>query len=987
MSWDAFRTPLWLLASGLLLSFSTQGQQLPLRYYGQQDGLANMSVTALAQDSPGYLWAGTENGLFRFDGARFREFGETEGLEPAPAVNALLLDRESRLWAATQNAVYVLEGGRFTPVPTSDGKPLPASGGFRHLAELPAAGVIFISKEHIFLARRKSGAAAWTAAPFFSEDQQRAVPDLEHVNSLAVARDGTLWLTTRRDQSRVYRIRQQEITAFGTQQGVPPGEYLGGIAEDEAGNIWLRSANKLLRLEPGGGTFADLTGNLAQARILQVYFPLAWDGDGRLLGASNEGLFRGREGRWQVFGKAQGLASGGGVNALLADRSGDLWLALAGHGLAHWKGYPHWVNWTSGQGLPSDDVWSFLHSSDGSMLFGTGEGIAVLPDGASQAKALDTAGKGANGQVSTMVESAQGTLWAGTFGGYLLQRKRGASTISVAARLPSILNLSFDHRQRLWIGTTEGLYLLENPEGDQQPRQYAGLAQVAGKEKASVRGACSTADGVSWLLADGHLLRLDGERWLLAWQPQSGVSAPDDLSCGQRELWLLDGASSQAWRSGQLQAGRKVAMAPFDATPAPLKGRQVHSLMLDRRGWLWLGSDSGVAVWNGRRWRVFDQQSGLVWNDTNQYALREDPRDGSIWIGTSSGASHLENPQALFELPPLAVYLDAMRFNGKERAPVPGMELPWNGGALEFTLASPSSINRDALHFRYRLKGLEEEWSTTGSGMLRYAALPPGAYTLQAAASNEMLQSVSPLMELPFRVAPPWWRSLWFYAATALAAAVVLAALFRWRMRIILRRQRELDQLVKVRTAELEASREEHRMRALLDGLTQAWNRGAMMERISQRLAALELGGETFVLILLDLDYFKKINDTHGHLAGDAVLKEVVRRLQASLRASDAVGRYGGEEFIVLLPDLDAARGRQRIAALQRVVGDDPVQLPDGPAITVTCSFGVAVAAPGRRQSPESLLKDADAALYRAKANGRNRVEYAGSEPPMPAGR
>src|SRR6185369_11232958 len=110
MSWGAFRTRLWLFASGLLLSFSMQGQQLPLRYYGQQDGLANMSVTALAQDSPGYLWAGTENGLFRFDGARFREFGETEGLEPAPAVNALLLDRESRLWAATQNAVYVLEG-------------------------------------------------------------------------------------------------------------------------------------------------------------------------------------------------------------------------------------------------------------------------------------------------------------------------------------------------------------------------------------------------------------------------------------------------------------------------------------------------------------------------------------------------------------------------------------------------------------------------------------------------------------------------------------------------------------------------------------------------------------------------------------------------------------------------------------------------------------------------------------------------------------
>jgi diguanylate cyclase (GGDEF)-like protein len=128
--------------------------------------------------------------------------------------------------------------------------------------------------------------------------------------------------------------------------------------------------------------------------------------------------------------------------------------------------------------------------------------------------------------------------------------------------------------------------------------------------------------------------------------------------------------------------------------------------------------------------------------------------------------------------------------------------------------------------------------------------------------------------------------------------------------------------------------------------------------------------------MMIDLDHFKQINDSHGHLIGDAVLREVSRRLRATIRPYDFIGRYGGEEFLILVPscnqqDLLAGAERLRICA-----AGTPIKTPDGP-ISCTISVGVVAAVPQNKDplEYEQLLRASDAALYRAKANGRNRVE------------
>jgi diguanylate cyclase (GGDEF)-like protein len=176
---------------------------------------------------------------------------------------------------------------------------------------------------------------------------------------------------------------------------------------------------------------------------------------------------------------------------------------------------------------------------------------------------------------------------------------------------------------------------------------------------------------------------------------------------------------------------------------------------------------------------------------------------------------------------------------------------------------------------------------------------------------------------------------------------------------------------------------EEVKHKASHDALTGIWNRGAILEALKREMVRAEREN-TFVGVLLgDLDHFKSINDTFGHLAGDAVLREAAQRIGGAVRSYDSVGRYGGEEFLIVLSscedDIDMVKQAERIRS---TVGAGPVSTTEG-EIPVTMSLGVASSSD--YQDVEDLIRAADAALYKAKRGGRNRVELACAAEPKTA--
>jgi two-component system cell cycle response regulator len=178
----------------------------------------------------------------------------------------------------------------------------------------------------------------------------------------------------------------------------------------------------------------------------------------------------------------------------------------------------------------------------------------------------------------------------------------------------------------------------------------------------------------------------------------------------------------------------------------------------------------------------------------------------------------------------------------------------------------------------------------------------------------------------------------------------------------------ELEESVRVSQAAL-------RVQVNRDPLTGAWNRNAILDFLHRDFARAEREAASLAVVLADLDRLREINDRFGQTAGDEVLKEAVRRMQSSIRAYDAVGRYGGEEFLVVLPGSDGLTALYVAERIRESVAAAAIETIEGP-VPVTLTLGVA-AMGGEQSDPVELLRSADFALSHAKANGHNRSALA----------
>ena len=939
-------------------------QQYAFKEYGENDGLNSLTIDYLLQDRSGVLWVGSENGLYQFDGSTFGRVGAEGGIKET-YITSLQQDAVGELWVGTSGALYHGNGHHFRAVPFSG---VFLQGGGQLLSAGASGEMLAVSNSHLLRAIHPKDSGDWSLQPYFSAAQLAAQPELQAVKSVYTDRSGSLWMGC--GQS-ICQVRGSSVKVWTQKEGVPSGEWCWFL-EDSSGRVWTRSYRHILVLESGSTAFSNNDIPALDETVATPFLPMVEDARHHIVTRTNQGVAIWCKGKWHTIGAENGLR-GPGILSMTVDASGALWLGTYGKGAELWRGYGNWETWQAGGGPEENPVvWSIGRDTRGTLWAATQSGMAVFDSIHNRFTRWSAAVNRPQTQIFSLIPSPDGTLWF-TSADHTLYQADLRSGRSKQWNLPVQLRARQDSSGRVWGLSADGLTYYD----DKTKRMVrVNDPVVAGRR---FYDSCENSQGLWFASTSGLIHFADGRFSQVDASGKKAAEGFDGIACGaDGSLWL--GGTMTGANTGVTHVVFRNGVADAQEIPE-LASVETLFVRRDHRKWIWIGSGSGVYVFNGSRWVHISQKDGLAWDDCAEDAFFED-NDGSIWIGTSNGLSHLVHPESLFSPQPLKIMTLSASL-GNAAIPLSGTPLfDWTREPLQVHLASSAITSQGSIVYRYRLGGLEDDWATSRSPEIHYSTLPDGKYHLYLYAEDPDHGLRSPMTEIAFRIRPPWWRGIPFRVAGGIALLALVYSLLRFRERSLRARQQHLEQLVRQRTAELEQekqqlmdAREALREQASRDALTGLLNYGAIHDVLCRELARTEREGPSISAVMIDIDHFKSVNDQYGHMVGDEVLREVARRLTDSIRPYDTVGRYGGEEFLLIMPDFDALQDSSRLEAIHDAICVEPIPLSHG-RVKITCSFGVSVMRENEIDGWEVFLDRADKALYRAKHSGRNRIAY-----------
>ena len=813
-----------------------------------------------------------------------------------------------------------------------------------------------------------------------------------------------------RSPERLIVARESEVRAFTPKGRFSAAALVNGVLFiHDSGLGLLTLGARSLAKAAGGEFFLDMS-----------VTAIAEGGDGSLLvGTQDRGLFTFDIARGQA--KALGASVTGlkGSEILSVSRLSDGQIAVGtlrnGLFVLDRLGELRF-KMDRDSGLPDNAVLS-LRASPGSLWAGTSGGVAqlLLPNPVETFAARE----GLPGIVESMVEH-KGSIYAATSQGVFrltcrgqafealgALRKQAFALLSTGTLLAATADGIFEIRDnsatliraglargfaaskkagRIWAATQAGAVELEGQNNSWTANPIVrGAAPDQDPEDSQNIEATSIgedADGRVWIsLVTGQVI---SGMPVLA---QGALELTDELTFGRGDgigagfaeiISLPDGLRIGTTRAVlRVQSGKLVPDASFTDALGPDQG--AFRIRSTKDGGYWVASSK-------RPLRLRRSNPSGAFKVENTAVLRApagsrvldflEVSDHEVWVATDDGAFRY-NPA----VPPQVAggsfaMVRRARSNSNELfsgGPTASLENPLPHLApLRFEVESSSLDDPSRNRFRFRLDGQDSDWSPwTPESRKDYTNLGSGTYRFRVE-SRDVYGRVGQEAGFDFAVMTPWYRKPWAVAAGLGATLGLFYAVLSLRTRTLRKRQRELETIVDQKTSEL-------REASFTDPLTGLRNRRYFAEVIDAEVSlAGRPGSSALHLFLVDLDHFKQVNDTHGHAAGDAVLRETAARLKVAMRTSDLIFRWGGEEFLIV------ARGakdlpRNEIAnRIVRMMSQEPFNIGTDKPLPKTCSVGFATY-PFYPDNPTAIPLDAvielaDLSLYRAKQTGRNRA-------------
>lgn len=960
-------TLIW--SATFLFPSPAESQWRPTRHFTVREGLVQSQVSGITQDANGYVWVATQGGLCRFDGQAFRRFTRVDGL-PDNVVNAVAAN-QSDVWIATDlAAVAHWDGASITThldIPQSEGQQL---SGVLALDN----GTILVSSNRGLMAYRDgdwtrlhdqavhgltegAGGRALAIGDTLLSIDQGLVPsplmepeEDRHLIAAAENSDST-WMG--------FRPHELALIQDGAVRWMTPdidGQIITLLADESGTGLWIGTDQGLWRRHENG-VYEEISVWPNQQR-LEVSALLKDREDNLWVGTWGSGLFQVPPSPWTLFTKETGFPAYSAW-AFSEGQDGCIWMATTNAGVVSWCG-DHWGP-TLGleEGLPSETVFTLAHDGEGSLWIGTVEGVCRKT--ASDLRCWDTDDGLEDDFVRHLIPRKSGGMWMATDLGLGMWDGAHWNFWGPEQGLPGqmVRSIAEDSTGRLWM-----------------------VVDAVG---------VSAFDGTSFELFDEDDGLPTDRAWTLA------LSSRGELLVGTDSgLWILD---TEAGGPGKV-------VGVEDGLP----NGSVIAVTQDLNGRIWAGTTHGISVISpdGNVLRTFTAHEGLSDTEAAEGAAWRDS-GGRLWLGTAYGITVVDPTRLSRNLIAPEVVLENASSDGKthpgfhpisttDQGSTLSMRIDPSTTHLRFDFAAPSFVAPELVRFRLAMTCFGEDFSPpTTDRHVTYYALPPGKYRFGIqAVNNDGVPSAKPLW-VDLDVRPPWYRTRVFQFLAILAAALLGAGLLHLRNRGRLKRKAWLEEEVKQRTSDLDTAnrqiQEQNRQLtelSLTDPLTGLGNRRALAEILPIEMSILKrevirLGpgdniGEyhASVIMMIDLDHFKAVNDRWGHDIGDQALALCGNVLLDEMRECDQAVRWGGEEFVIL------ARGMNRDGTLvlaQRILdrfNQCHIEGPDGTEIPIRASFGFLQIPMGTTDFQSSdrwprLIDVADRLMYVAKERGRAR--------------
>ncbi|TPE51533.1 diguanylate cyclase [Maribrevibacterium harenarium] len=917
------------------------------------DGLPHNSINAIAQSEDGYLWFATWEGVAQYNGRDFKLLGRD-------AVNGIL-DSGTRALVADSNNQLWIGGARgsLTLRESYDWFPQPAATSLVNHVMIDQAKNLWIAVQGKGIFKREYTATHQYAA-------EKAIVTGFSGYRLTQLPNGDIYAAT---DLGLYRIHDEKAQPVHFPDGITPkrimhvatdsqgrllvatemgawrmdnqvltpvhesliNESITVIEEDSDGNLWLGTiASGLIRVDGEIVERMEVADGLPNSRVISIFQDL----EGSIWVGTNGGLMRLREAPFVAFTKTDGLY-GDFVRAVLPyGNEGVLVGSDAGLNLI----VGDQIRSFTPAPAPTLSVLSLASLKNGDVLVGTYlHGVYRLAGDQltpfmSMAEGLPTT------EVRAILQDKSGDLWFGTPVGlahYSVATKQVQIYTKANSAMPDdyVVALAEDEFGRIWFGTGIGAGYIENGKVTALP--------IEDYEEAQFSFGFQIEPGFVWIATDRGIIRFKQADQSLAIISRSHGLPIDKF------FQVVKDNSGSLW----LSSNRGLWRIPYDQAHNVADGKQA-TIPFDRFG---RGDGMGSSQANGG----------------SNPALTMSP-DGNMYVATALGVSRV-NPFALSQADQylLPVVIEEVAFGENAINPSHDNIVPAGTDRIRFSYAGLGYLMPSRLEYRTQLLGFEENWSFKGAqSVAEYTNLPPGNYEFRVAARYPYGTWSEADFHYAFTVEPFWWQRADVRVGLVLITLVGLGAIIYLRIYSLQQRERHLQQQVDIQTKALRQQSEEFERLSNEDVLTGLANRRAFDTALRQHLS--NTSAETpLTLAILDIDHFKKINDTYSHVAGDQVINAVADTLK-HFPNLDITARWGGEEFACLVYG-DTESVLKQFEQLRNSIAQTQVDIGKE-RLSVTVSIGVASSSQSRNYS--ELLQLADKALYRAKKSGRNRVVH-----------